>query len=75
MKTIKYIASGGKLENLYVGKIGLQHTVMMQELLWRKVVKPPPLLPRFLSTEEGKDRLSKLKDSNNVIKLIYGGAS
>jgi uncharacterized protein (TIGR02421 family) len=74
MKTIRYIASGGKLENLYVGKIGLQHTVMMQELLWRKVVKPAPLLPRFLSTEEGKDRLSKLKESNNIIDLINGGA-
>ena len=73
MKTIAYIASGGELENLYVGKIGLQHAVMIQELLWRKVIKPPPLLPRFLSTEEGKDRLSKLRENRNIIELLNGG--
>lgn len=73
MKTIDYIASGGRLKNLYVGKIGLQHVVMMRELLWRKVIKPPPLLPRFLSTEEGKDRLSKLSKYESVLELINGG--
>jgi hypothetical protein len=72
MKTIDYIASGRKLENLYVGKIGLQHAMMMHELLWRKVIKPPSLLPRFLSTEEGKDRLSKLRRNKNIIDLIKG---
>ncbi len=69
IKTMAYIASGGELENLYVGKIGLQHAVMMQELLWRKVIKPPPLLPRFLSTEEGKDRLSKIRENGNIIEF------
>ena len=73
MKTIAYIASGKKLETLYVGKIGLQHAAMMQELLWRKVIKPPPLLPRFLSTEEGKKRLSKLREHTDIIELIKGG--
>ncbi len=73
MKTIAYIASGNKLEDLYVGKIGLQHAVMMKELLWRKVIKPPPILPRFLSTEEGKDRLSKIRENKNIIELLNGG--
>jgi hypothetical protein len=30
----------------------------MQELRWRQVLRPPPLLPRYLATDAGAARLA-----------------
>jgi len=62
---IDYLSRGGEIAPLFVGKVGLSHLPIIRELCWRKVIKPPPLLPLYLEDQEVKDRLA----------LIQGGLS
>lgn len=56
-----YLAGGGNIEPLYVGKIGLPHLPIMRELQWRKVIKQPTLMPFHLSEELPQKRLAAIK--------------
>jgi len=38
---IQYIKDGGNLEFLYIGKIGLQHIPLIEELLHREILHKP----------------------------------
>ncbi len=68
---IQYIKDGGDLEILYVGKIGLQHVPLIEELLHREILHKPPLLPKFLKNEQSLKKLEKIKkEINSVDQLI-----
>jgi hypothetical protein len=36
----------------------------------RKILKPPPLYPRYLETEEARRRLERLRRETPVLKLL-----
>lgn len=44
----KFIDDGGKLEDLYIGKIGLQHLELCKELVAEGVLEQPKYLPEIL---------------------------
>ncbi len=67
---IQYIKDGGDLELLFIGKIGLQHISLIEELIHRGILYKPPLVPKFLSNEESLKRLEKLKtEISSVVEL------
>jgi uncharacterized protein (TIGR02421 family) len=64
-----YLGRGGSLDTLLVGKIGLQHLEVVNELQWRGVLVPPPFRPRYLELPEANARLDRLRDGAEVIDL------
>lgn len=66
---LDYIKKGGNINNLYVGKFNTNHIPLIEELLYRKVLKKA-VLPRFLERNEVKKRLKKLKKGIELIELV-----
>jgi uncharacterized protein (TIGR02421 family) len=67
---LEYLADGGNLETLYLGKISLEDVPLVEELKWRKILKEGPLSPHFLKTEECIRRLKKVQQGLTVIELV-----
>lgn len=61
VRLVEYLRDGGELEPLYVGKIAARHLEAMRELRERGVLRPTPLLPRFLDRPEARERLRVLR--------------
>ncbi len=69
MDLLKYLKNGGQLEPLYTGKFNITHINLIEELLYRKVLKQP-ILPSFLERNEVKERLKKLRKGINILELV-----
>ncbi len=70
VRLLRYLADGGSLEPLFVGKIGAAHVPIIEELLLRKVLKPAPLHPSYLESTEVLERLKRVSKTNSVFDLI-----
>lgn len=68
-----YLAGGGDLDPLYVGKIGIDHIPIIHELRWRRVLTRAPLTPRYLSDPRVGERIELLKKGMTVMDLISEG--
>lgn len=64
-----YLKKGGKLEPLYTGKFNITHIALIEELLYRNVLRQP-ILPSFLDRNEVKERLKKLRKGINIVDLV-----
>lgn len=69
---LRYLEKGKDLAPLFVGKIAEAHVPVIQELQIRGVVKPPDLLPRYLSRPNVAERLSKVRSGLKVHQLLAG---
>ena len=67
---LDYIKKGGKLESLFIGKIAAKHVSIVQELMWRKVLHPPPLQPRYFKYQQTADKLDDLKNGLTLLNLV-----
>ncbi|HMQ55943.1 MAG TPA: DUF1704 domain-containing protein, partial [Anaerolineae bacterium] len=67
---LKYIAEGGQLDPLFVGKIAADHVPIIKELQWRQVLRPTPLYPRYMRTPELNQRLAYLRQGVSVLNLL-----
>lgn len=67
--SLAYLKNGGRLEPLYTGKFNITHIPLIEELLYRKVLKQP-ILPSFLNRNEVKERLKKLRTGINIVDLV-----
>ena len=67
---LRYLRAGGLLEPLLVGKIGLRHLPLIEELKWRKLLVTPPLRPRYLDLPEAQQRLAKVARGMEVLELV-----
>jgi len=70
LRMLEYIAAGGTLEPLFVGKIGFAHLPMMRDLERRQVLVHPPLQPRYLGRPETDARLERLRGVVDLIDLV-----
>lgn len=66
---LAYLKNGGKLEPLYTGKFNVTHIDLIEELLYRDVLRQPEL-PRFLERDSVKIRLKKLREGISITELI-----
>jgi hypothetical protein len=53
-----------------VGKIALEHVPIIKELQWRKVLKPVPLKPKYLTNTEALGKIKELKNIKSVLDLV-----
>ncbi len=71
-EVLKHFRSGGSIEPLLVGKFGAEHLPLVQELLRRKALRPPPLRPGYLNDPEALARLDAVKSGKvaSVLDLL-----
>ncbi len=67
---LKYLRDGGDLFPLYVGKIATSQIPIVSELMSRKVIAPPKLMPRYLKQPECQERLQSLRQGVTVHELL-----
>jgi len=70
VRILDYLGKGGDLQRLYLGKLSLEQLPLIEELQWRKVVKPAQLLPRFLQEEDAQQRLSRIQQGMTVFDIM-----
>ena len=71
-KLLSYIAQGGDLELLLIGKISHEQLALVEELRWRKVLTPAVLRPRYLDRPETQRKLAFLRRNVSVLELTLG---
>lgn len=71
-RLLEYLAGGGELEPLYVGKIAQKHIPIIEELRYRGVLREPPLRPRFLDDPAALARLEALRHGLPLAHLVSG---
>jgi hypothetical protein len=70
VQILKYLAGGGDLEPLFVGKIAAQHIPIIRELTWRGVLAEAPMRPRYVTAPEALARIDRLERGMSVLDLI-----
>ncbi|CAN5266485.1 flavohemoglobin expression-modulating QEGLA motif protein [soil metagenome] len=67
---VKYFREGGDIETLLVGKMGPDHVSIIRELQWREVLRPAPLIPRYMTFPETTRRLEQVREIASVCQLV-----
>ena len=69
MDLLKYLEDGGDLQILYAGKFNITHVELIEELMYRKVLKEPEL-PRYFERKSVRERLDKLRKGIDIVDLV-----
>jgi uncharacterized protein (TIGR02421 family) len=64
-----YLGTGGTIEPLLAGKLPLTDVGIVEELMWRRVLRPPVLRPRWLDHPGAEDRLSAISEGKTVTEI------
>src|SRR5690625_2672623 len=67
---LEYLGEGRELEPLLIGKIHEDYLPLIQELLYRRVLQPPPITPRYLTNPTVRKVLTELKPGKSVMNLV-----
>lgn len=70
VRLLEYLASGGDLDLLFIGKITEAHVDLVQELRRRRILREPPLRPRYLDMPESIERLENIRRGASLLDLI-----
>jgi uncharacterized protein (TIGR02421 family) len=71
---LQLLEKGVPLSDLLIGKIAFDDLNVIEELLWRKVLKPAPLRPAYLDDPKAKARLQQIVTTADfdILNLIEG---
>ncbi|MDQ3394940.1 MAG: flavohemoglobin expression-modulating QEGLA motif protein, partial [Bacteroidota bacterium] len=67
---LAYLKKGNAIEPLLIGKISEDYIPIMQELMYRNVLNPIPLKPRYLTMPQAEEKKMKLKEGLTIYNLI-----
>lgn len=67
---LAYLAQGGELETLFLGKVALVQLPLLRELQQRKILNPPRFRPRYLDQPDCARRLAWLRTGVSVVDLL-----
>lgn len=70
LEVLSHLQAGGSLDPFWMGKIAASHFGVMQELGARGLLKPPRVLPKFLSHPQAKQRLAAAKTGLSAIQML-----
>ncbi len=70
IRLCEYLQGGQPFEPLYVGKIGIQHLPIIEELRLRQVLVDVPLRPSFVDRPDPLERLQKLREGARPLDLL-----
>lgn len=63
---LEYLKGGGDLSTLYVGKMPQIHLPLIRELIWRRVIAKPVIIPRYLKESDAEKRLELIKSGMSI---------
>jgi len=66
---LQHLGGGGRIEPLLVGKPALSYVPVVEELLWRAVLQPPRLRPRWLDDPGTAARLDAVRAGMTVVEV------
>jgi uncharacterized protein (TIGR02421 family) len=69
LKVMEYLEAGGRLETLFIGKMATEHAPIIEELLRRKILIPPPLRPSYLDLPDTHYRVEEVRRGLNLEDL------
>jgi len=69
---LSYLGNGGELEPLLAGKIAAHHIPLVEELRLRKVLRPPPLRPRYFDFPRYAQSIALIRSGLKVTDLVKG---
>ncbi|MCJ7754928.1 MAG: DUF1704 domain-containing protein, partial [Thermoanaerobaculales bacterium] len=69
LNVTEFIKAGGRLDTLFVGKMAAEHAPIIEELLRRQVLIPPPLRPSYLDAPDTHYRIERVRDGLNLEDL------
>ncbi|MPZ72366.1 MAG: DUF1704 domain-containing protein [Nitriliruptorales bacterium] len=72
---LNYVAEGGRLEPLLVGKLSLADVPIIEELQWRGVLTEAPLRPRWLDSKASRARLHTVGQGLSLLEIAEGIAA
>ena len=67
---LDHFRSGHPIEPLLTGKIALAQVPLIEELLWRQILQPPRVRPRWLDMDGAAERLQRVRDGISVVELV-----
>lgn len=70
VRVLDYLKQGNELEPLLIGKIRQDYIPIVQELIYRQVLLPAPLRPRYLLDPLIQPKLEQLKSGISVFNLL-----
>jgi len=70
VSVLQYLKDGGEVEPLYIGKISVDHIPVIEELRLRKVLLPEQVVPRYLKTARGRERLARVRANAGIFELV-----
>lgn len=59
---LQYVRDGNDLKPLFAGKMARKHIPIIRELVYRNVLEPVPVLPRYMREAASLQRLDKLRN-------------
>lgn len=68
---IERVAAGHSLVPFWIGKIAPGHAAAIEELLVRRLVRPPLFTPEFLERDDSKERISRAREGAAFEDLLY----
>lgn len=68
-RVMNWLKQGNELEPLFIGKIREDYVPLIKELLYRHVLRPAPLRPRYFDDPDVVSKIEELKSGISVIKL------
>ena len=69
-RLLEHLSKNEDLTLLYYGKIAMEHLHLIEELHWRKILKPTPLLPSIFSQNDAKQRLTELRSGTTIEDIL-----
>ncbi len=70
VRILEYLREGGDLDPLVVGKISAESIPIIRELMFRDVLRPPPLRPRYLDAPAVAEKLGRIRAGHSVLQLV-----
>ncbi len=69
IQVLNFIKDGGDITHLYGGKFALEHLPLIEELMHLRILKKP-FLPAYLSTDDTKEKIKRIKKGIQLKELI-----
>jgi uncharacterized protein (TIGR02421 family) len=67
---LAYLRAGRDLEPLLLGKLAISDVPAIEELRWREYLKPPRLIPRFLTAPGAQGAMRRLRRGHSLFQLV-----
>jgi uncharacterized protein (TIGR02421 family) len=74
-EVLAYLRAGRDLEPLLLGKLAIADVPAIEELRWRDYLKPPRLIPRFLTAPGAESAMLRLRRGHSLLQLVTEGTS